>query len=1078
MRRKRLWIPGVILFAAGLAVYLLTWLPASAVLNYLTQTTVADFNVGTFYHTGLARKEDGEVTLLAIGVAGTWTRTNPSGLPPVWGHAMVEHNGYVYVLGGCTDYIAGTRILTTSVFFARINTDTHTLEPFARTTPLPSSAYPNGVYMHAATVVGDYLYVFGGVPPAQDVPFNTVLFAPFNADGTLGAWQTTTSMPGLHARGPAVTLNGYIYLPGGQDAGGQHATDAVWYAHPDPATGQITEWLTATGRLPYPPYGLMVATYEGRIYVLGGLNTDDGNVYPDVYFARPLEATGDITQDGWIPVQAPLPNNIMGGIALAFNGELVTFGGLRNFPGTPSGLAYAALLDINSGDVITYTEGEAWYQSEALRPDRLWHTGILGPDQHIYILGGTSGDLKPLTNEMLNIGATTGVGGQGYAPTGWYIGPPFELGRERKILNFQWSAEWLTDTEIALQYRTQMREGGWSNWSAPMSPPGAPPKVVTMSIDFPDLIAQRFQYRVLMTTTNPVSYTPALRGARLEYDVPLPPQFRKEANPPSLSAVRPGDRITYTLIFTNPNNLSSLREVELVDTLPISAEYVSGSIWSTLGTPDDSNPAELRWTIGTLPPQTGGRAGFVARVKPGATGTLMNHGRFASYDTGYLDAFTYHFVMDVLPTLTKQADPPSGSNVAPGGLITFTIEFSNEDPNITLTNVTISDTLPSGTRLLPGSCSPACVVSGRTLSWPIGSLTPGQTELVRFIMQVSGMAQDGALVQNVAGLYSDQAIILSEPTSHRVAVPYDLAIVKSDGIRKAQEGQVLTYTIVYTNNVYSGIVTLTNVIITEDLLSPACMEFLATPGWNVVSPTRAVYTVGTLPPNEGGSLQVSVRIKSPLPPDEVLSARNQVSIGDDGQNGHEANPLNNVFVDSNVIRGPDLIVRNVQLPPRFSLNSLTHVNLEIVNEGVSPASSWEGDKGPWLAVELYARPQGWGPPTSPHDHAYGWWCAVTAPSCPADKIRNLGIFYTAVPGSVILGVDQSGAVSIPAVFTQTGVYSLYLQADVGFTFLNDPAYGRVQEADDYNNVIFLGAFSVELFSSRVYLPIVLKQYSP
>lgn len=1076
MRRKRLWILGGILFVVGMAVYLLTWLPASAVVNYLTQTTVADFNVGTFYHTGLARKQDGEVTLLSIGVAGTWTKTNPSGLPPVWGHAMVEHNGYVYVLGGCTNYIAGTLVLTTSVFFARINTETHTLATFERTTPLPSSVYPNGVYMHAATVVGDYLYVLGGVPPSPDKPVSTVLFAPFNADGTLGEWQTTTAMPGLHARAPAVTVNGYLYVPGGQNAEGQSATDAVWYAHPDPNTGQIAEWLTATGRLPYLPYGPMATTYEGRIYVLGGLDTFDGIVYPYVHFARPLEATGDITEDGWIPATVPLPRSMAAGVALAFNGELVVVGGFENFGSPPSGLAYAALLDINSGDVITFTEGEAWYQSPALVPDRFWHTGVLGPDQNIYILGGTAGGLNPISNNILNIGATTGLGGEGYAPNGWYIGPPFELGRERKILNFQWSAEWLTFTQIALQYRTQTRDGIWSGWSSLMSPSGAPPKVITLTIDFPDLVAQRFQYRVLMTTTNPLSYTPALRSARLEYDVPLPPQFRKEAVPLSGQAVRPGDRITYTLIFSNPNNLSSLREVVITDALPAFAQYVPGSIWSTLGTPDASNPAELRWTIGTLPPHTGGRAGFVAQVKPSATGTLMNRARFASYDTDYLDVFTYHFVMDVLPTITKRADPPSGSNVSPGGLITFTLEFSNRDPNISLTNVTISDTLPPGTRLLPGSCLPSCSLSGRILSWRVGSLAPGQTEQVRFIMQISGMAQDGALVQNVAGLYSDQAIILSEPTSHRVAVPYDLEITKSDGMRKAQEGQVLTYTIVYTNNVYSGIVTLTNVIITEDLLSPACMEFHSTPGWQRVSDTRAVYRIGTLPPNEGGSLQLSVRIKSPLPPDEVLSARNQVRIGDDGQHGREANPLNNVFVDSNAIRGPDLIVRNIQLPPRFSLNSLTSINMEIVNEGVSPASSWQGVNGRWLAVELYARPAGWGPPATPHDHTYGWWCAVTAPSCPADQIRNLGFLTSSDPQGFILQTDQSGPVSIPTVFTQTGVYSLYLQVDVGFNWSPpDPDYGRVKEADEYNNVVFLGAFSIQMFP-KVYLPIVFKQY--
>src|SRR5512136_1214830 len=150
MQRKRLWtLATALLLAAGMLYLLLSSLTVHAVQTSVIHTTVEDFNPGTFYLTGLTKQSDGEVALLRIGIAGEWTSPTVQGLPAVYGHAMVEHNGYVYVIGG---HLTGN-VLTNSVYFSRINTATYLLEPFTTTMPLPLSAYPNGVYMHSAVVV-------------------------------------------------------------------------------------------------------------------------------------------------------------------------------------------------------------------------------------------------------------------------------------------------------------------------------------------------------------------------------------------------------------------------------------------------------------------------------------------------------------------------------------------------------------------------------------------------------------------------------------------------------------------------------------------------------------------------------------------------------------------------------------------------------------------------------------------------------------------------------------------------------------------------------------------------------------
>ena len=46
----------------------------------LIQTTVEDFNRGSFYRTGMTRDDDGEITLLRSGIAGEWlTNINATG---------------------------------------------------------------------------------------------------------------------------------------------------------------------------------------------------------------------------------------------------------------------------------------------------------------------------------------------------------------------------------------------------------------------------------------------------------------------------------------------------------------------------------------------------------------------------------------------------------------------------------------------------------------------------------------------------------------------------------------------------------------------------------------------------------------------------------------------------------------------------------------------------------------------------------------------------------------------------------------------------------------------------------------
>jgi hypothetical protein len=160
----------------------------------------------------------------ATGSLGAWTSTQalPSTLRF---HSAVAYNGYVYVLGGVNG------IATSTVLYAPINA-TGSLGAWTSTQALPS-----GIYESASVVANGSIYVTGGLD-INSIATSTVLYAPINATGSLGAWTSTQALPsgiGLH---DSIISNGYLFNIGGFD-GTSHGTSTVTYVGLD---GHDTFW--------------------------------------------------------------------------------------------------------------------------------------------------------------------------------------------------------------------------------------------------------------------------------------------------------------------------------------------------------------------------------------------------------------------------------------------------------------------------------------------------------------------------------------------------------------------------------------------------------------------------------------------------------------------------------------------------------------------------------------------------------------------------------------------------------------------------------------------------------------------
>jgi N-acetylneuraminic acid mutarotase len=143
----------------------------------------------------------------------TWTEDRA--LPDTRSHhAAFAWKDYVFVAGGIRGNPTDDATVTTlkDVLRARVGAD-GALGPWEHAGDLDAP-----LATHAAVVVGDHVYVAGGL---QDDVVATVRRARIESDGRIGAWQLATPMP--HARAhmqQTPVLGGFLYVTGGN--GGRH----------------------------------------------------------------------------------------------------------------------------------------------------------------------------------------------------------------------------------------------------------------------------------------------------------------------------------------------------------------------------------------------------------------------------------------------------------------------------------------------------------------------------------------------------------------------------------------------------------------------------------------------------------------------------------------------------------------------------------------------------------------------------------------------------------------------------------------------------------------------------------------
>lgn len=124
----------------------------------------------------------------------------------------------------------------------------------------------------AAVATQGYLYIIGGIDNNHHYP-KEVEFAPIHEDGSLGDWQTTSSLLEGRFYVDAVELNGYLYAIGG--ANGPLGANNIPIASVERAkildNGELGTW-RLVNYLSTPRRGLKALQYKNQIFAIGGYN--------------------------------------------------------------------------------------------------------------------------------------------------------------------------------------------------------------------------------------------------------------------------------------------------------------------------------------------------------------------------------------------------------------------------------------------------------------------------------------------------------------------------------------------------------------------------------------------------------------------------------------------------------------------------------------------------------------------------------------------------------------------------------------------------------------------------------------
>jgi uncharacterized repeat protein (TIGR01451 family) len=271
--------------------------------------------------------------------------------------------------------------------------------------------------------------------------------------------------------------------------------------------------------------------------------------------------------------------------------------------------------------------------------------------------------------------------------------------------------------------------------------------------------------------------------------------------------------------------------------------------------------------------------------------------------------------------VTKDDD---GITTQPGGLIIYHIDYHNQGKQdavgVTLSEVVPANTIFNSANSTAGwTCAPNGN-AGSNCSLGVGALAAGQNGSVNFAVTVVRPLPVGVTIINNVAQIADDGSNGVDPTPENnravdttpVTAAPDLVIDVSDDNVIATPGATVVYILKYSN---VGTINANNVVISTTV--PAFAKFNTTARIPTIWSCAADSGPGTIcttnlgmvaGDGSGGTVQFPVIVDSKFPAG-VDKITDRASIGDDGANGQDPTPANNVDSEDTPLNAqPNLIV--------------------------------------------------------------------------------------------------------------------------------------------------------------------------
>lgn len=396
--------------------------------TYLTQTTHNDFIMGNGSNVNITDGKVASQYKMASVVDWAATTNLPQNLKD---HQVVTWRNYVYCVGGRNSNPVNT------VYCAM--QQTNGISGWTTLNALPEPLQDMGVI-----ATQNQLIVIGG--RNNDTVSDKIYSAPFNDDGSIGAWQElSVSLPqpcwGLRA----VEALGNIYIIGGANTDTEYDATNKVYRLTVNAMGEVTG-ITAVANLPQARNGHAVTVYNSKIIVTGGY---DATFTPkNTVYSATVNLNGTL---GTWQTKAALPNAIYDHTTICINGILTVIGGME-------GTLASNKFYYTDADATTYN----WQLSDIQLPERYTEGASFAFGDKIFFCGGVnlSGNLNNAVRYMAVTPSTTHAG----HPI--FVSWPFNVGTPKVMDELSYTLTNTASYTYEILYRTAGEDMVFSNWTS------------------------------------------------------------------------------------------------------------------------------------------------------------------------------------------------------------------------------------------------------------------------------------------------------------------------------------------------------------------------------------------------------------------------------------------------------------------------------------------------------------------------------------------------------------------------------------------------------------------------------------